>query len=511
MLRNRRLTELVRDVPLPVAPDALVRRPFERERVHEVFDALQFRVLRERLFAEHSEDAATAAGAEIVVDTEVLTAGVTDWLATHTSDGSRSGVAFVGEWGRGSGDVVAVTIAAADGAVAHVPVRELSPADDTALATWLADAARPKAIHDAKGPELAIRSRGWALAGLTCDTALAAYLVLPGQRTFELDDLVARFLRRELGGGAASAADQLSFDTDADAEAAAASGARARAVRDLADALETELEARGGTTLMREVELPLLHVLADLEQAGIAVDLAHLEGLESEFGEHMRGAEIAAHELAGRPFNLGSPKQLQEILFGERGLPTTKKIKTGYTTDAEALQDLYVRTGDPLLEQLLRWRDVSKLRQTVDGPAGVGVRRRSDPHDVQPDRRRHRSPVVAGPQPAEHPDPHRRGPPHPQRLRRRPRVRDAAHRRLQPDRDAAHGAPVRGRRADRGVPLRRGPAQLRRARACSAWSPPRSTPTCGARSRRCRTAWPTASRRTACRSSWPSRRPRRAG
>jgi DNA polymerase-1 len=118
---------------------------------------------------------------------------------------------------------------------------------------------------------------------------------------------------------------------------------------------------------MREVELPLLHVLADLEQAGIAVDVEHLTALETEFGEHMRGAELAAHDLAGRPFNLGSPKQLQEILFGERGLPTTKRIKTGYTTDADALQSLYVQTGDPLLEQLLRWRDVSRLRQTVTG------------------------------------------------------------------------------------------------------------------------------------------------
>jgi DNA polymerase-1 len=118
---------------------------------------------------------------------------------------------------------------------------------------------------------------------------------------------------------------------------------------------------------MADVELPLLHVLADLEQAGIAVDLDHLHALEDEFGESMRTAESAAHELAGRPFNLGSPKQLQEILFGERGLPTTKKIKTGYTTDADALQSLFAQTGDPLLEQLLRWRDVSKLRQTVTG------------------------------------------------------------------------------------------------------------------------------------------------
>jgi DNA polymerase I len=367
VLRNRRLTELVRDVPLPLSPDELLRRPFEREKVHEVFDALQFRVLRERLFAEHADDAAPAAGAGVTVEVVVVTSGVGEWLAAHAPVGARTGVALVGSWGRGTGDVRAVSIASAEDAVAHVPVEGLSSADENALAAWLAAEDRPKAIHDAKGPELALRARGWSLGGLTCDTALAAYLVLPGQRTFELGDLVARFLKRELGGSATGEADQLSFDTDADAEEAAASGAAAAAVLELADALETELEARGGAVLMREVELPLLHVLADLEQVGIAVDTAHLEGLEAEFGEHMRGAEVAAHELAGRPFNLGSPKQLQEILFGERGLPTTKKIKTGFTTDAESLQDLFVKTGDPLLEQLLRWRDVSKLRQTVTG------------------------------------------------------------------------------------------------------------------------------------------------
>ena len=367
VLRNRRLTELVRDVPLTVAPDDLVRRPFEREKVHEVFDALQFRVLRERLFAEHADDAAPAAGAGVEVDVEVLASGVGAWLAAHAPAGTRTGVALVGRWGRGTGDVRAISVASGDGAVAHVPVEGLSSGDENALADWLAADDRTKAIHDAKGPELALRARGWTLGGLTCDTALAAYLVLPGQRTFELGDLVARFLRRELGGTASDSAAQLSFDTDADAEEAAVSGSAAAAVLELADALETELEARGGTVLMREVELPLLHVLADLEQTGIAVDVAHLEGLEAEFGEHMRGAEVAAHDLAGRPFNLGSPKQLQEILFGERGLPTTKKIKTGFTTDADALADLFARTGDPLLEQLLRWRDVSKLRQTVTG------------------------------------------------------------------------------------------------------------------------------------------------
>ena len=365
VVRNRRLTELVRDVPLPLGPDDLARRPFERERVHEVFDALQFRVLRERLFAEHADDAATA-GEALEIEVDRPGGALRAWLDEHAPAGARAGLVLDGAWGRGTGDVTSFAVAAADGAVAWWPLTALGPDDETAWAQWLADPERPKAMHDAKGPELALRARGLALGGLTCDTALAAYLVLPGQRGFDLTDLVPRFLKRDLGGADASS-DQLSFDTDPDEQRAASLGMQARAVLDLAAALEAELESRGGTSLMREVELPLLHVLADLEQAGIAVDLDHLQGLESEFGESMRVAETAAHELAGRPFNLGSPKQLQEILFGERGLPPTKKIKTGYTTDAEALQSLFAQTEDPLLAELLRWRDVSKLRQTVTG------------------------------------------------------------------------------------------------------------------------------------------------
>jgi DNA polymerase-1 len=368
VVRNRRLTELVRDVELPLAPADLERRAFDRDTVHEVFDALQFRVLRERLFALHGDDAAPAAGAAEEVEVATLAAGALGgWLDQHAAVGVRVGVVLEGRWGRGSGDVDSFAIAAPDGSVAWWSVGSLLPEDESAFAAWLADPGRSKAMHDAKGPELALRSRGLVLAGLTCDTALAAYLVLPGQRSFDLTDLVPRFLKRDLAGAASPGSDQLSFDTDPDEARAASLGMQAKAVLDLADALEAELEARGGTRLMADVELPLLHVLADLEQAGIAVDLDHLHGLEHEFGESMRTAESAAHELAGRPFNLGSPKQLQEILFGERGLPTTKKIKTGYTTDADALQSLFVQTGDPLLEQLLRWRDVSKLRQTVTG------------------------------------------------------------------------------------------------------------------------------------------------
>ena len=372
VLLNRRLTELVRDVDLPLRPADLERRSFDREQVHEVFDALQFRVLRERLFAslpaEAKDPAEIAMAAEAVVDLEVLAFGsVSAWLAEHAPAGARTGMAVDGLWAQGTGDVDGIAIASADGSVAYAAIANMSPEDESAIAAWLSDKSRPKALHDAKGPELAIRARGWHLGGLTCDTALAAYLVLPGQRSFDLSNLTPRFLGRELSAIDHGAAAQLSFDTEPDSIRLERLGLHARSTLELADALEKELDERGGTSLMREVELPLLHVLADLEQVGIAADPTHLELLDSEFAESMRIAETSAHTLAGRPFNIGSPKQLQEILFGERGLPTTKKIKTGYTTDAEALQSLFARTGDPLLEQLLRWRDVSKLRQTVTG------------------------------------------------------------------------------------------------------------------------------------------------
>ncbi len=116
----------------------------------------------------------------------------------HTSSGVRVGVSVTGTWGRGAGVVTGVALAAPDGAGAYLDPTQLTQSDDAALAGWLADAARPKAMHDAKGPLLALAARGWALRGMTSDTALAAYLALPGQRSFDLADLALRYLRREL-------------------------------------------------------------------------------------------------------------------------------------------------------------------------------------------------------------------------------------------------------------------------------------------------------------------------
>ena len=369
VLRNRQLTELVREVPLSVGPLDLQLGQWDREEVHRIFDSLQFKVLRERLYATLSAPEPEADAGFTVEGGLLGPDELSAWLSEHTAPGVRVGVSVAGSWGRGTGIVTGLALAAADGAGAYLDPTQLTAADDQALATWLADQDRPKALHDAKGPMLALAAHGWPVAGLSSDTALAAYLALPGQRSFDLGDLALRYLHRELradGATGANAAAQLSLDGLDEDGAAINEIVRARAVLDLATALDVDLDERGATKLLTDVELPLIGVLAGLEQVGIATDIDVLADLSSELGAAVKVAEQAAFAVVGREFNLGSPKQLQQILFDELGLPKTKRIKTGYTTDADALQSLLVQTEHPLLEHLLHHRDVSRLKTVVD-------------------------------------------------------------------------------------------------------------------------------------------------
>ena len=186
-----------------------------------------------------------------------------------------------------------------------------------------------------------------------------------------------------------------------------------------------------------------MSLIVDMESTGIAVDVGLLTELEAEFAGEVRAAQEDAHDIVGREFNLGSPKQLQEVLFDELGLPKTKRIKTGYTTDAEALNGLYASTAHPVLEALLRFRDASRLRQTVAGLIPLADSEQPGPHHVQPDGGRDRPAVEHRPEPAEHPGAHRRRPADPGGVRRRARLRVADDRGLLADRDADHGPPVR--------------------------------------------------------------------
>jgi DNA polymerase I len=369
VLQNQQLTRLVRDLDLDLGVSELARQPWDRDEVHRLFDNLQFRVLRERLFATLPTPEPEVTGGFEVSVRRLGTGAVADFLAEHASDGRRNGISFAGTWGRGTGSLNALTIAAADGEAGWIDVTELSPDDDRALAGWLADPELPKAVHDIKGPVLALGQYGWRLAGVTSDTQLAAYLVQPGQRAFDLADLALRYLKRELREESADESGQLTLDgglEEAEDARAEAEAVRASAVRDLADALDVELAGRGGVELLTELELPLTFVLAEMEATGIAVDADVLIELQSELGAAVQDAEAQAHNVVGRPFNLGSPKQLQQILFEELQLPKTKRTKTGYTTDADALAGLAQVSDNPLLGYLLRHREVTRLKSVVD-------------------------------------------------------------------------------------------------------------------------------------------------
>jgi len=367
VIRNRRLNALVCDLDLSATPTDLVVQPWDRQEVHKIFDGLEFRVLRDRLFATlESEEEIEEEG--FAVDGVRLGQGeVAGWLKAHASDaGARVGVHVQGSWRAGTGDVFALALATSDGSAAWLDAEQVSPEDDKALAEWLADPACPKVLHDAKGPMLALSARGWELRGLERDTALSAYLARPDQRSYDLADLTLRYLKRELRQETADDG-QLSFDSLGEDSSGDTSMLQARAVLDLAAALDDELEERGGTRLLADVELPLVFVLAELERTGVAVDVEQLEALEAHFAAEVKKAADEAFDVIGKEINLGSPKQLQVVLFEELDMPKTKRTKTGYTTDADALQQLYVKTEHPFLLALLRHRDVSRLRQTVEG------------------------------------------------------------------------------------------------------------------------------------------------
>ncbi|MSO27940.1 MAG: DNA polymerase I, partial [Candidatus Nanopelagicales bacterium] len=364
---NRYLTALRDNVPIDLDIAACELLPWNDAAVEQIFEALQFRTLRDRLFAGRAKAAkgkgerAIGAGAKgLKTPISAMVIASTQAKAWLTALRPPCAVAFAGTWGRGVGVLDAIGVVDSGGTAGIIDVADQGAKN--AVLDWLADPAIAKWAHDVKGPALALVSAGSTIQGLAFDTALAAYIVAPGQRSFVLADVAQRLLGRELL--AETSTDQLSFDDSQSHEGLAE---QAAVIGELTVALTETLKAEDALKVLEGIELPLVEVLARMEHAGIAIDIAALEGLSTEFGATMRDAENRAHEIVRRPFNLGSPKQLQEVLFTERNLPKTKKIKTGYTTDAEALQSLYAQTRDPLIEQLLNWRDRSKLRQTVDG------------------------------------------------------------------------------------------------------------------------------------------------
>ena len=342
--RNRELTQLLHDAPIDFTIDALAWSGVTESALTALFEQLEFRTLKDRLkiistgepvvekkTKKETESEFSLFGSDI--DSAVLTADeVSAKIAAHTG-----AISIAYELVDDRLHRYAVALDKKTAFLVH----------SSHMGEWATTAAIEKIAHDGKA---IARENG--LTGIAFDTSLAAYLVNPGVRAQEVKDLLERW-------GDGSQIDESSPEQALLTTACALFG--------LQDSLTKELADRGLTKLYQELELPIADLLALMENRGITVDKKGLETLATFFDGEVARETKAAHEAAGHEFNVGSPKQLQVVLFDELGLPKTKKIKTGYTTDADALNWLFEKTAHPLLASLLRIRETKKLATTIEG------------------------------------------------------------------------------------------------------------------------------------------------
>ncbi|MBG9329522.1 DNA polymerase I [Corynebacterium belfantii] len=360
---NRTLTEMVKDLELPYAPDQLERKPADASAIASKFDELEFGSnLRDRVI--HAVDAQGNVSEEpeedkpeVVIDHEKLAS----WLANRA--GQSLALYVRGHGSPASGDAESAAIVDKQFHAVALDFGDLDADDDQAFAQWIASDS-PKYLHEAKAVFHMLAGRGYTLNGIEHDTAIAGYLLRPGQRTYDLKDVYQRHLQRQLGGGS-SESGQLSLLDAPDAQKLVNS---AVAILELSKSLTAQLQAIDAYELYREMELPLVGVLARMEATGICVDVATLREQRDVFVEQVRKEESAARELAGdETLNLSSPKQLQVVLFDTLGLPKTKKTKTGYSTAAKEIESLAVKNPHPFLDHLLAHREFQKMKTTLDG------------------------------------------------------------------------------------------------------------------------------------------------
>ncbi|RJT79075.1 DNA polymerase I [Arthrobacter cheniae] len=364
--RNRRLNRLLTDLELPVDLDAMVSQHPDRSAVEDLFDSLQFNTLRKRLFDLFGEEESEEEGDEQSAPAHVLLEnadGLTRWF--RTTNQAQASVALATETTAGATDVVGIAVVTGLHA-AFIPLEPLDAAAEKVLGDWLSATDAPKIVHDFKTVFKLLAARGFVLAGEVDDTAISGYLIQPDRRSYDLADLAQYHLRLSITASANDSSGQQALDLGGNDVASPAVVAAYAALR-LSEHFAGQLVERGANQLLGGLELPLAEVLARMELTGVAVSVEGLDRLLDDFSKTISAAGSEAYRIIGKEINLGSPKQLQIVLFDELELPKTKKIKTGYSTDADALTDLITKTGHPFLEQLLAYRDATKLRQTVEG------------------------------------------------------------------------------------------------------------------------------------------------
>ena len=338
VIRNRELTQLVANVPLDLSIDALAWSGVDENKTNPLFEKLEFKTLKDRMKPILLKGSTKTAEPEF------------ELFATEIAEGALTPDEASAKIAQHSGEI-SITFQLVEEKL-HRYAIALS-ADDvflvhsSTMGDWATDKNVSKIAHDAKS-----LARISGLTGISFDTSLAAYLVNPGVRSQDLKDIQERWGD---GTGINVSTSEQELLTSA------------RAMFTLRDSLTRELKERNLWDLFMTMELPVADLLARMESIGIAVNKKGLDELAAFFEGEVSRETKAAHEAVGHEFNVASPKQLQVVLFDELGLPKTKKIKTGYTTDAESLDWLHQKSGHPVLTSLLRIRETKKLGTTVEG------------------------------------------------------------------------------------------------------------------------------------------------
>jgi DNA polymerase-1 len=338
VIRNRELTQLLANVPLELSIDALAWNGVDENDVTPLFEKLEFKTLKDRMKPILIKGSTKLPESEY----ELFAAEMTEGVLTP-EEASIKIAQHLGD--------IAITFELVEEGLHRYAVA-LNPDDvflvhSSVMGDWATEAKVSKIAHDAKS-----LSRSTPLTGVSFDTSLAAYLVNPGVRSQELKDIQERW-------GDGSAINEASTEQKLLTSA--------RAMFTLRDSLTRELKERNLWELFVTIELPVADLLARMESNGISVNKKKLDELAAFFEGEVSRETKAAHAAVGHEFNVASPKQLQVVLFEELKLPKTKKIKTGYTTDAESLDWLHQKSGHPVLTSLLRIRETKKLGSTVEG------------------------------------------------------------------------------------------------------------------------------------------------
>ena len=356
---NRQLTEMVKNLDLTHTPPELKLQPVDTETLTEDFNNLEFgTTLRTKILKARGATITTTATPP-QTPTTVDTIGVAKWLKQHPTEAMA--VHITGRGTPATGDAESFAIIDQNHHAIAGNFADLNPKDDKALADYL-QSTQPKFLHDAKTTYHMLAGRGITLDGIAHDTALAAYLLNPGQRTYDLKTTYQRHLHRTLEiteTGQLSLLDITNTNTLITAVAA---------ILELAATLPTKLATINELELYLDLELPLTTILAEMEATGIAVDIPTLEEQLDTFTNLVTQEETAARTIAGDPnLLLTSPKQLQVVLFETLGLPKTKKIKTGYSTAAKEIETLAANHPHEFLNHLLAHREYQKMKTTLEG------------------------------------------------------------------------------------------------------------------------------------------------